>query len=517
MWPPLLAALVVLAAASPALADDAQALELAKNPFDAGNYKDAHERLSALLDPANPRCDAGPSPTGRCSLASPDLIEQARALEAASLVALGRGKDADDLIATILRANPTYQPSTAMFPPEVIDRFTVVRHKLQAELQSIQEQRERDLAQKRLAAQQAHDKEEAWVAELQRLAAQRVERNSRWIALIPFGIGQIQNGDTRAGIAFALSQAAFGGTSLVCVGIVNSLASTTVSTRTPTNQPVDIPTLNSRISTWVLVNRLTFAGWAALTAAGILHAEITFVPERSYNDRPVPPGRSWSRSPRPSRAARCWGWAARSESVRAGNALQPRVGSACWRARFQRVVPNAWFCPSAPRQKAKRGGRSVAPTPLATLAGTRSARPVAADEDPEARAGLVVRGNPVPADPALHVVPVDPDPGRAVPAPVTLDPEELGGGRDRDHLDLLGRRGNLHLNRGGRALLLDDRRHGRLRRRHDDLGLRRDRRPGLHLDRAAAATDHEGRRDARDSGNCELHQIHWLFLQGAVG
>lgn len=289
MWPPLLAALVVLAAASPALADDAQALELAKNPFDAGNYKDAHERLSALLDPANPRCDAGPSPTGRCSLASPDLIEQARALEAASLVALGRGKDADNLIATILRANPTYQPSTAMFPPEVIDRFTVVRHKLQAELQSIQEQRERDLAQKRLAAQQAHDKEEAWVAELQRLAAQRVERNSRWIALIPFGIGQIQNGDTRAGIAFALSQAAFGGTSLVCVGIVNSLASTTVSTRTPTNQPVDIPTLNSRISTWVLVNRLTFAGWAALTAAGILHAEITFVPERSYNDRPVPP------------------------------------------------------------------------------------------------------------------------------------------------------------------------------------------------------------------------------------
>ncbi len=277
----------MLAAPAPALADDAQALELAKNPFDAGEYGKAHQRLAALLDSANPRCDAGPSPTGLCSLTSPDMIEQARALDAASLLALKDDKAADELIAAILRANPGYQPSAAMFPPEVMDRFTLVRGKLQTELNGIVQDRERDLAKKRLAAQQAHDREEAWIAELQALAGQRVERNSRWIALIPFGIGQIQNGDVRAGIAFAVGEAAFGVAALAAVGEFNSLASTNPYAATAT--PVNIPELNSRISTWVLVNRITFAGWAALTAAGIMHAQITFVPERTYTDRPVPP------------------------------------------------------------------------------------------------------------------------------------------------------------------------------------------------------------------------------------
>ncbi len=292
MWPTCraaLAAVAVLAFSAPARADDAQAFELAKNPFDAGRYGDAHERLSALLDPTVLRCDVGPSPTGRCSLTNPDLIEQARALDAASLLALKNEKEADELIAAIFRANPTYQPSAATFPPEVIDRFTMVRTSLSAELRTILEQRDKDAALKRLAATKAHEDEEAWIAELQRLAALRIEHNSRWIALVPFGIGQFQNGDTKAGIAFAVTEAALGGASLVSVAIVNSLANINPNMRTANNAPVDILTLNARINTAVLVNRIMFVGWGALTLAGVLHAEITYVPERSYADRPVPP------------------------------------------------------------------------------------------------------------------------------------------------------------------------------------------------------------------------------------
>ena len=93
----------------------------------------------------------------------------------------------------------------------------------------------------------------------------------------------------RAGVAFAVGEAAFGVAALAAVGEFNSLASTNTSTLGAGKTPVDITALNSRISTWVLVNRITFAGWAALTAAGIVHAQVTFVPERTYNDRPVPP------------------------------------------------------------------------------------------------------------------------------------------------------------------------------------------------------------------------------------
>ena len=282
----------MLAPCRRALADDAQALELAKSPFDAGQYAEAHARLSAILDPTLPPCDAGPSPTGQCHLTDLDLIERARALDAASLLALKRDSEADVLIRAILRRSPSYVPSPAMFPQEVIDRFTTVRLSMAAELRTILQQREIDEERKKDAARKAHDAEEKWIAEIARLAARErwVESNSRWLALVPFGVGQFQNGDVRLGVLFASGEAVLGGASLVTVAIVNSLASINVNQRTPQNQPVDIPALNSRIDTLTAVNRVTFAAWGALTLAGIVQAEVAFVPEKvTYHDRVIPP------------------------------------------------------------------------------------------------------------------------------------------------------------------------------------------------------------------------------------
>lgn len=290
-----LAALAFVAAIAPsrrALADDAQALELAKNPFDAGQYAEAHARLSAILDPTLPPCDAGPSPTGHCHLTDLDLIERARALDAASLLALRRDSEADVLIGAILRRNPNYGPSPAMFPQEVIDRFTTVRLSLAAELRSILEQRELDEARKQLAARKAREAEEKWIAEIARLAARErwVEPNSRWIALVPFGIGQFQNGEVRLGILFAAGEAALGGASLVTVALVNRLAAINPNQPTYGNRPIDFPAINSQMSTLTAVNRVTFAAWGALTLAGIVQAEVAFVPERvTYHDRVIPP------------------------------------------------------------------------------------------------------------------------------------------------------------------------------------------------------------------------------------
>src|SRR5262249_38655668 len=135
-----LVGVAVMTEATTARADDVQALDHAKSPFDNGKYEEAHDRLSALLDPQLQPCESAPigSP---CHLTSVELIERARALDAASLVALSRGSEADARIAAILRANPNYVPSPAMFPQEVIDRFNTVRASLDAELRAIVEQR----------------------------------------------------------------------------------------------------------------------------------------------------------------------------------------------------------------------------------------------------------------------------------------------------------------------------------------------------------------------------------------
>jgi len=280
-----LVALTALVAPNRARADDAQAFDLAKSPFDNGQYTEAHARISDLLDPKLPACDAVAGVAPRCHLVSAELVERARALDAASLLALKRDTEADQRIAAILRKNPDYMPSPAVFPQEVMERFTMVRGTLAPELRAIAQQRAREAEQIRAAAQQARDADERWIADLQRLASRErlVEPNSRWVALVPFGIGQFQNGTVRLGVFFATAEALFGGASLASVVAVNSIASTANPALTQT-------ALNDQINVATLVNRVSFALWGASTLAGIIEAQVNFVPEKvTYRDRPIPP------------------------------------------------------------------------------------------------------------------------------------------------------------------------------------------------------------------------------------
>lgn len=281
----LLSALTLTALAIPCSADEREALELAKNPFDAGQFGEAHARLSALLDPSLPLCEAQ-RPPGRCRIADPDLVEQARALDAASLLALKREGEADAQIAKILRQNPQYAPNPALFPQEVIDRFTMVRGTLRRELEDIAALRAKEELQKRVAAQKAREADEKWVVELQRLASERVSPASRFVAMVPFGVGQFQNGDTRLGITFAVGEVLLGGASLVAIAVVNKIASTEVTYATSNDE---LARLNTQLRTASVVNQVTFAAWAALTVAGVVQAQVAFIPERPLPKRPIPP------------------------------------------------------------------------------------------------------------------------------------------------------------------------------------------------------------------------------------
>lgn len=101
---------------------------------------------------------------------------------------------------------------------------------------------------------------------------------SRWIAALPFGVGQMQNGDVGLGVAFAVGEALLAGASIASDVMVLNLASTNVSVRSSTRQPVDVPALDTELRTLTTVNRVTFAGFAALAAAGVIEAEVSFGP-----------------------------------------------------------------------------------------------------------------------------------------------------------------------------------------------------------------------------------------------
>jgi hypothetical protein len=105
------------------------------------------------------------------------------------------------------------------------------------------------------------------------------DTRSRWIAALPFGVGQLQNGDVALGVVFAVSEIAFAGTSIASLAVVDRLSS--ASPYTGGQSRVSIPALNQSLSTWTTVNQVTFAGWAAFAAAGVIQAEVGFRPQRA--------------------------------------------------------------------------------------------------------------------------------------------------------------------------------------------------------------------------------------------
>jgi hypothetical protein len=98
--------------------------------------------------------------------------------------------------------------------------------------------------------------------------AQADEATSRWVSVLPFGAGQFHRGDIGLGIFFAAGEALLGGTSLAAVGSMLTISEGSVL------QDSERTARNAQMKTAGMVNRVAFAGWAALTAAGLVEAQV---------------------------------------------------------------------------------------------------------------------------------------------------------------------------------------------------------------------------------------------------
>jgi hypothetical protein len=275
-------------AASAAVADDLQQFELGKTRFDTGQYEGAAERFAAMLDPANEPCSAAPANAPRgCRITDPALSERARTLYVASLIALKRSSESETQIELILRQNPSYSPDPAIFPAEVLDRFTAVRARLRDELRTLAEKKAEEDRQRRAKARQIKEEEQRWIQALVKAASEEhvIVKNSRFIAALPFGVGQFQNGDRRLGWVFALSEAATGALSLVSSGVFTFYGS--YDPRKLDAEGRNAQTYNQTI--WRGINIGAFSTWAALSVVGVVQAQVAFVPEKvTIRQRPVP-------------------------------------------------------------------------------------------------------------------------------------------------------------------------------------------------------------------------------------
>jgi hypothetical protein len=159
-----------------------------------------------------------------------------------------------------------------------------IRRQMEQELVQLEFKKQEELRLKRLAEQRAKQADARWIADVVRQAGQErvVVQNSRAVALIPFGIGQFQNDNPTLGYLFLGSEVLLGGASIVLSLMIDEL-----STSEKNYDPV---ALQDRIDLLAGLNRVAFGAWAVVTVAGVVQAQVAFVPQKvSYVPRNVPP------------------------------------------------------------------------------------------------------------------------------------------------------------------------------------------------------------------------------------
>ena len=253
---------------------DASELERIVSLYSGGKYEECTREVAKLLDPQS-----------KDRLVSPSVIEEARLYHATCLVMSGRDKEAILPLRAALTQNPTMgTPDSLTFPPPLISLFLQVRKEFADAIKAEEEKRLREVARIAEAAKAKEEAERRRIARLEKLAGTElvVRQNSRFVASLPFGVGQYQNGSSTLGTVFLISEALLLGTSMAAVGIANYQ----YTLLQPGAYGNDIER-NVRTARTVAI--IGFYGFAAVAAGGIAEAHINFVPQvRSERRRELP-------------------------------------------------------------------------------------------------------------------------------------------------------------------------------------------------------------------------------------
>ena len=260
---------------SPRLNDTAE-LARVVNLYEAGKYGECAEALHRQLssESTHPFRDL-------------DVIESARIYHAACLIGSGQNQLADEPLRAAIRQNPQMKPPDSLvFPPQVIDRFLRVRETMFDVIKKAEDERVKR-AQEIAAQQEARAKRERQrVAALERLAQEEtiITPHTRWLALVPFGVGQFQNGDKSLGYVFLTSEVLLAATTLTTLGVETHLvlATSELDKSDPSNQ--------ARIDNWYTAIKYSSYAWLGVSLVGIIEAQLSFVPEqRQIRKRDLPP------------------------------------------------------------------------------------------------------------------------------------------------------------------------------------------------------------------------------------
>lgn len=246
------------------------AMNKARRYFDYGDYP----AVSRILN----RVDVG-------SIESRELRIDAYRLLGLSLFYQGKRGEAYRAFLELLYLDPDFQMDPFYVPPAAAEAFNEVRRDAQAQLEPLRAKKraEQEAKQRALEEEAARRRQREQEEEQRRLTAmapvveRRVVQREFWVTMLPFGVGQLQNGDRGLGIALATGQVVAGATSAGSALLIEGLRDNGTGKFGEGNYP--------------LAQRLNIAKWVgaglfyALWIGGAVHAAIHFQPESAPVDR----------------------------------------------------------------------------------------------------------------------------------------------------------------------------------------------------------------------------------------
>lgn len=254
-------------------------VEKARAAYLARNYTEAEQRLEALVDP-------------QTGLKEPGLLSQARMYLGAVYLAEGKQAEAEKILEKLILEDPVFEPDPLSFPGNVVNKFFDVREKLQEKIRQNAINNARLEAERRARAEEERRKQEAWLAKVKQMATEEkiTVRHNRLVAFLPFGAGQLQNGEPVLGWTFLVTEAACVlGTAITIPMYAYSRGRAEDEAR---SGDVDrkAQLYQDRADNIRTVN-LSFAGaFAALAITGIVQANLAYVPETvETKKRELPP------------------------------------------------------------------------------------------------------------------------------------------------------------------------------------------------------------------------------------
>jgi hypothetical protein len=257
-----------------------EAMNRARVTFEYGDYPQASKLLSGLVE--------------KGTFESATLRAEAYRLLGLAFFYQGRRGEAYSAFLEYLYLEPSAELDPFYVPPAAVSFFEQVKKEAEPRLAPIRAQRkaQEDARQKSVTEEAERRRQRELEEERRKLldfapaVEKRVVQREFWVSVLPFGIGQLQNGDRSLGIGLATAELISGAASAGSALLIEESRDQTTG---------KFANNGAGATQYRIAQRLDVIKWIggglffALWAGGAIHAAIRFQPEEQLPDRVAPP------------------------------------------------------------------------------------------------------------------------------------------------------------------------------------------------------------------------------------